>query len=63
MCLLVLYYASNNKFMCFANANPACVMLGNVLCPAITARAWCRDIVQLIDSLSIGRLFLAAEIA
>jgi hypothetical protein len=46
MCLLIVYYASNNKFMCFANASSACVMLGD---PAITAGAWQTDMVQLVN--------------
>ena len=38
-------------------------MLGNVLGPAITARAWSTYMVWLVDSLSIGRLLVTADVA
>ena len=52
MCLLVVYYASNNKYMSFANASSAGVMLGD---PAITLG------VRLVDGLTVGRLFVASS--
>jgi hypothetical protein len=58
MCLLVVYYASNNKYMSFANASSAGVMLGD---PAITAGAWQTDMVRLVDGLTVGRLFVASS--
>jgi hypothetical protein len=38
-------------------------MLGNVLGPAITARAWSTYMVWFVDSLSIGRLLVTADVA
>ena len=58
MNLFFVYYASNNKFMCFANASSACVILGD---PAITAGTWQTDMVRLVDGLTIGRLFVASS--
>ena len=40
----------------------ACVMLDNVLGAAITARAWSTYMVWLVDSLSIGRLLVIADV-
>ena len=60
---MIVYYASNNKFMCFANESSARAMLGDVLGPAIMARALHTDMMHLIGSLAVGRLFGAAEIA
>lgn len=45
------------------NESSARVMLGNVLGPAITARAWSTYMVWLVDSLSIGRLLVTADVA
>jgi hypothetical protein len=45
------------------NESSARVMLGNLLGPAITTRAWCTYMVWLVDSLSIGRLLVTADVA
>jgi hypothetical protein len=45
------------------NESSARVMLGNVLGPAITARAWSTYMVWLVDSLSIGRLLVTVDVA
>jgi hypothetical protein len=45
------------------NESSAHVMLGNVLGPAIMARAWSTYMVWLVDSLSIGRLLVTADVA
>jgi hypothetical protein len=45
------------------NESSACVMLGNVLGPAIMARVWSTYMVWIVDSLSIGGLHFTADVA